>query len=364
MRILLPIDNVGGGGIARFAAGLARALPEHLDRWDLLIIRGSPPTGLTGANVEVVAGDMSVRHPLKRVVQQQLALVDAARQADLVHMTDYRAPHLISVPFVVTVHDVSFLDHPEWYPPHVAIYKRAMLWASLRKGPSAVVCDSGHSRDRLLAHHPGIPCRSVVRVIRPGLDAPGDVASDAFPTSNAGSAGYFLTVSAIEPRKNHLGLLEAFRQARRDGLALRWKVAGTPQYRGAHIVDVLRRAEGVDVLGRVSEADLESLYRNAAFVALPSFEEGFGYPPLEAMDRGVATVCSTGSALDETVAGAALQVPSGATVQWAAALLRLERDAGLRARLVEAGRKRARQFHWSVPARSYVELFREILPDV
>ncbi|HEV2068746.1 MAG TPA: glycosyltransferase family 1 protein [Acidimicrobiales bacterium] len=364
MRILLPLDNVGGGGIARFAAGLARALPEHLDAGDFLIVSGSPPSRLAGANVEVIPGDMSVRHPVRRVVQQQSALVAAARQADLVHMTDYRAPQLVSVPFVLTVHDVSFLDHPEWYPTHVAVYKRAMLWASLRKGPSAVVCVSGHSRDRLLAHHPGIHRRSLVRVIRSGLDAPGEVAPGAYSASTAGTAGYFLTVSAIEPRKNHLGLLDAFCLARREGFALRWKVAGAAQYGAGPIVDALREAEGVDVLSRVSEAELEHLYRNAAFVALPSFEEGFGYPPLEAMDRGIATICSTGSAFDETVAGAALQVPSGSTAQWASALLRLERDAGLRARVVEAGRERARQFRWGTAARSYVELFREILPDV
>ena len=138
-------------------------------------------------------------------------------------------------------------------------------------------------------------------MIYPGLAAgPGE------PAADEDREPYFLTLATFEPRKNHLGLLRALRLARERGLSLRWKVAGIEGYGSREILSRLRREEGVDVLGRVSNANRERLYRGARFFAFPSHAEGFGFPPLEAMARGVPTICATGTAMDETVGAAAL----------------------------------------------------------
>jgi glycosyltransferase involved in cell wall biosynthesis len=372
VRILLPLDNPGGGGIARVGQELARALSRALPLEDQLLVLGDSRGLEQRPNVRVIepagAGDGRVR----RVLRDQLRVYRAGRLVDLVHMADAKAPILSSKPFILTVHDLFFLDEPEWFPTSVATYKRGLLNLSLRRGPKAIVCVSEHTRERLRVHHPAAFSRCPVVVINPGLEWPvaqpargvdggATGGGDSADTGGVGpSDGYFLTVSAIEPRKNHLGLLAAFRGARQAGLKLRWKVVGRPQYAAGEALAALRAGEGVDLVGRVSEPELERLYREARFVATPSFAEGFGYPPLEAMARGVPVVCSTGSALDETVGDAAIRVSPRDEQGWIDALRALEGDGELRARLIAAGLENARRFTWEKSAAAHLELFADV----
>jgi alpha-1,3-rhamnosyl/mannosyltransferase len=354
MRILLPLDNPGGGGIARVGRDLAVGLSHRLPGDDRLVVLGAVEglRAVPGTLTILPAG--SARGRVGRVMGDQLRVRRAAREADLVHMPDAKAPLLTARPFTLTIHDLFFLDHPEWFPRSVTAYKRAMLAASLARRPRAVVCVSGYTRERLLAHHPRVGDRCPVEVINPGL-----FRSPTMPAPSPGGQ-YLLTVSAIEPRKNHLGLLAAFRAARRRGLDLTWKIVGRPQYDSEPIMGALQASEGVEVVGRVSEPQLERLYRGARFVATPSLAEGFGYPPLEAMARGVPVVCSSGSALDETVGDAALRIDATDQDGWAGALLALNEDEDLRQRLIAAGLRNAERFSWEGSADAHLALFHRV----
>ncbi len=120
------------------------------------------------------------------------------------------------------------------------------------------------------------------------------------------------------------------------------------------IIAALRTEPAVDVLGHVPVDELDALYRGAKFLAMPSHAEGFGFPPLEAMARGIATVCSAGSALDETVGDAAIRVAAGDREGWAEALRDLGSDATERRRLRELGLRRAAHFRLEEAALAYV----------
>ena len=124
------------------------------------------------------------------------------------------------------------------------------------------------------------------------------------------------------------------------------------------IVAALRTEPAVDVLGHVPNDELDRLYRGAKFLAMPSHAEGFGFPPLEAMARGVPTVCSAGSALDETVGDAAVRVDADDRDGWTEALRRLASDAMERARRRELGLRRAGHFRLEEAARAYVAAYR------
>jgi glycosyltransferase involved in cell wall biosynthesis len=165
-------------------------------------------------------------------------------------------------------------------------------------------------------------------------------------------------VSLIEPRKNHLALLDAFTLARRRGLELRWKVAGAVGRCADEIISKLHADDAVDVLGHVPAAELDRLYRGATFLAVPSHAEGFGFPPLEAMARGIPTICSAGSALDETVGDAAIRVAADDRQGWADALLHLASDGTERRRLREVGLFRAGEFRLEDAANAYVDVYR------
>lgn len=337
MRILLPLTQDRRGGIGRVALTLARALPAALSPEDRLLVLSSSPRG--GA---------------QRLLREQVQLPRMAARADLVHLPDHRPVLGSRTPFVITVHDVAFADHPDWYPRRILAYKWAMLRAALAKRPAAIVTVSEWCMERL-CEVVSLPEGTVRRVINPGVE-PVEHAPAAAPDGEP----YFLTVSALEPRKNHLGMLEAFRRARAAGLRLRWKVVGRPLYRGEEIAAGLAATPGVDVLGSVPRRQLDELFAGAAFVATPSWEEGFGYPPLEAMMRGVPALCSTGSALDESVGDAALRADPRDADAWAQALVRMQDDDELRAALTARGRERLTRFEPAAAARAHVELFHEL----
>jgi glycosyltransferase involved in cell wall biosynthesis len=354
LRILLPTHyRLHGGGIARVVEGLEQSLPGVLGPDDELVALPTP----TGHRAEALAGIGGVRGASARLAYEQLTLPRAARGADTVHLCDARPILASRRPFVVQVHDVAYLDHPEWFSSASSRYKALMLRAVVACRPAAVVCDSSFTRERLLHHHPGLGRRAIVAVIHPGLTRP---AGPATPP-DAGESPYFLTVSTIEPRKNHLGLLAAFRAARARGLDLRWKVAGLAGHRSDEILPALRAADGVDVLGWVSPERLERLWAGARLTAVPSFVEGFGYPPLEAMARGVPVLYGTGSAMDETLADAAIGLPADDVGAWTDALLRLAGDEAERERLIALGRGRIERFTWGRAAAAVRDLHHSVL---
>jgi alpha-1,3-rhamnosyl/mannosyltransferase len=333
MRIGLPVHLRSVRGIGTVVRGLEAALPDALALDDELVL---------------VGGD---RSRLTRPFYEQLVLPLEVRGVDLVHLCDHRPLLASRRPFIVTVHDLFFLDHPEWLPRSVVAYKTAMFRRLVSKRPRRFVCVSEYTRNRLLEHVPSLAQTSVEVVHsgvakRPPMDVP--------PASER----FVLTVGAIEPRKNQLTLLAAFQQARRRGFGLRWKVVGPAVDRSRTIIERLRVADGVDYLGAVSASELEQLYAQAEIFAVASHAEGFGFPPLEAMARGVPTICSTGSALDETTDGAAIRVDPSDVDGWADALLRLEYDVAGRERLRSLGRARAAVFSLEAMAAAYVRCYR------
>jgi alpha-1,3-rhamnosyl/mannosyltransferase len=351
MKVLLPTHQLAAAGIGTFIEGLSTSLSAAIGDEDELLLVGERPEGLDGGNVRCVTGPRLARARLGRLLYEQVGIGRATRGVDVVHLPNPHALVLNSAPFVVTVHDVFFLDRPEWYPRSFVVFKRAMLDAALSRAPRAIACVSDFSRRALLEHYPDHAAETCV--VYPGLAlAPGT------PADDAEREPYFLTLATFEPRKNHLGLLEAFKLARSRGLRLRWKVAGIEGYGSRRLLAALRREEGVDVLGHVSNAQRERLYRRALFFAFASHAEGFGFPPLEAMARGVPTICATGTAMDETVADAALRVAPDDVDGWAAALGRLADDDGERARLRELGLARSAEFSWRRTAEEYVRLYR------
>ncbi len=351
MRILFSVHQGASGGIGTNARGLVASIPSALAPDDELVIVGQRLQGAEDRQLHDSSRSRWLSPRLSKLGYEQLYMPLIARGADVVHLSDYRHPLLSRQRFLLTVHDVFCLDHPEWYPAVTVRYRRAMLRAAMRKHPSAIVCVSNYTRERLLEHHPEAKSSHIV-VIHPGLERID--ATDAEQEREP----YFLTVSLIEPRKNHLALLDAFKLARRRGLDLRWTVAGALGRGADEIIDKLRAEPTVDVLGHVPAAKLDRLYRAATFLAVPSHAEGFGFPPLEAMARGIPTVCSVGSALDETVGDAAARVAADDREGWADALLRLASDDVERGRLREVGLRRAAGFRLDDAASAYVAVYR------
>jgi glycosyltransferase involved in cell wall biosynthesis len=356
MRILLAAHRNEAPGIATVMRGLSRSLPLALDPSDELTVIGDRPVSQTNGSAQVhwQRKPPGLDGRYGRFAYEQLAIPTLARPMDIVHMGDCRPLLLSHRPYVITVHDLFFLDVPAWLPPAVRQFKTRMLKAAMTRRPAAVICVSEYTRSRLFAHVPSTRDLDV-RVIYPGIEEP--AAADPWTPTEP----YFLTLSEINPRKNLLTLLRAFQLARSRGLKLRWKLAGPPGFRSKSLVEALRSVEGVDVLGHVSEGMREALYRNATFMAFPSHAEGFGLPPLEAMARRVPIICSLGTAMDETLGEAALRAAPEDMAAWTDGLLRLAAEDGLRKELVEAGLQQVKRFSVQNMAAAHAQVYHSVM---
>jgi glycosyltransferase involved in cell wall biosynthesis len=249
-----------------------------------------------------------------------------------------------SVPYVLTVHDLSFEQRPGDYTAYERLWHRAGRLGRLGRGAARVVAVSGPTRDAVIERW-GVSGERVT-VVHPGAGAVGERA-DVGPAEGrpSASARYLLFVGALEPRKAPELLAGAYARARARGLDAELWVAG-----GGRLAGRLRDRPGVRLLGPVDGPRLDALYRDALAVVLPSWIEGFGLPPLEGLARGVPAVVAEAPVYDETLGAGALRFPPGDAEALADALLRVADDAALRATLVEAGRRAMAPLTWAATA--------------
>src|SRR5207248_8476795 len=173
-----------------------------------------------------------------------------------------------------------------------------------------------------------------------------------------------LGVGTLEPRKNHIGLIKAFYQAQKKkrGPAM-LALAGAKGWlyeETQRLVEELKLEKKVRFLGRVSDLELVTLYSLADVFAFPSFVEGFGVPPLEAMACGAPVITSNTSSLPEIVGDAALLIDPHNTGELSAAIMRILQDKSLQEELRQKGYERAKQFTWQASARKMLSIYQKL----
>ncbi|MDD5555676.1 MAG: glycosyltransferase family 1 protein [bacterium] len=281
-----------------------------------------------------------------------------AGRCDLYHFPNFIIHPLRRGAAVVTVHDLSFARFPEYADPrNLARLSRRFRYTLDRA--DAVITVSAFSKAELMALY-GVP-EERITVIHNGI--PGEAPAGPAPID----PGYFLFVGTIEPRKNFGTLLDAWRIVRdRGGEAARRRlvVAGGAGWRCPPAREQLRSRglEGaVDVLDYVPQAELPALYAGAAALVFPSFYEGFGLPPLEAMRLGVPVIASAIPAVEEVAGDAAVLCDPRDPEAFAGAMERLCADEGLGRGLAARGIERARLFTGGRMARETLALYRKLL---
>lgn len=223
-----------------------------------------------------------------------------------------------SVPYVLTVHDLSWLERPEDFTAYERLWHRVGRLDRLARGARAVVVDAFATRDAIVERW-GLS-EERVHVVHPGVPH-----HPPAPPPAGLPQRYVLAVGALEPRKAPDVLLAAWRRARAQGLDAELVFAGN-----GRLADGLRE-DGVHVLGSV--AQLGGLYAGAVALAMPSRLEGFGFPPLEAALAGTPSVVSDLPVLRETLgADGAHFVPVDDVEALADALLNVDPAVATRAR--------------------------------
>ncbi len=178
---------------------------------------------------------------------------------------------------------------------------------------------------------------------------------------------FFLFLGALEPRKNVLGLVRAMGELYATGdTRADLVIAGAPGWSNQDVGEEVKRlglSDHVRFAGYIAPSDLPALYGAATGFVYPSFFEGFGLPPLEAMVCGTPVVCSNTSSMPEVMGDAALLIDPHSASDLAGALRRLLDDDMLRARLREAGIARAALYSWQRTARETIDVYKEAVTE-
>lgn len=271
-----------------------------------------------------------------------------AAEADVYHCPTLRAPLTRGKPpLVVTVHDLVPVLFPETMSTWSGLYTRATLRSVIKSADIIVAVSQTTANDlnRLLHISP-----DRIRVVWSGVDEiflrQEGTAPLPIPTP------YVLFVGTPEPRKNLPRLVEAMKVLRKHGLEQRLVIAG-----GGGWGKVALDSRDVHVLGRVSDAELASLYTHASCLALPSLYEGFGLTAVEAMAVGTPVVASSAGSLPEITGSAAVLVDPYDVGAIAAGLERAIRE---RDSLIIRGQERATQFRWERTAGMMTEVYKEV----
>jgi glycosyltransferase involved in cell wall biosynthesis len=285
---------------------------------------------------------------------------------DLLHV-QYTSPLACPVPLVVSVHDVSYLEHPQYFTRFRSNQLRFTVKRTV-EAAARILTPSEFSRRAILRHYK-LDERKVVVV-------PNAVSSSFRPVERESAAAvveekfgisgpFVLTVGDLQPRKNHLGLLHAFEETLRQHphLPHRLVFVGKETWYSKELHRAVQRssvAGRVDFTGFVEDPDLLQFYGACDLFVFPSFYEGFGLPILEAMACGRAVACSSATAMPEVANAAGILFDPYSVPEMARAIGDVLLDEEMRFRLERLGTNRAASFTWERAAQRTLDVYYEV----
>ena len=340
-------------GVGRYARELARnlALQGAAVKPYAVALRGSPRGSLEGPIARWRVPARLAQSSWRRFDRPSLRLL--VGRVDVVHATNFVLPALAGLPGVVTVHDLSF-ERDDTFPGGERL--RDLVPWSLARARRVLVPTEAIGAE--LSERYGFD-RSRVVITPEGVSP---VFFGALPLADAALRAmgirrpFAVAVATIEPRKNLIRLMEAWRALDRDLPDWTLVLAG-PRGWGPR----LPRTERVVTLGWVGDETLPGLLAAADVFCYPSLYEGFGLPPLEAMAAGVPCLVGRYSAAEEVLGDAALVVEATDVNAIARGLATLAVDDELRRRLAMSGRARASGYTWERTAAATLAAYRQAI---
>ena len=269
---------------------------------------------------------------------------------DVVHGTNFVVPPTRRAGSVVSVHDLTPLHHPELCNEATLAYP-TLIRNAVRRG-SWVHTDSSYVAAEVVEAFAADPAK--VRVVEPGIPplpnvAPEEARRMVRALLPSGVSDYILAIGTAEPRKDLPGLVRAFDQLAADHPALGLVLAGPPGWGETALTAAIDRAHAASRVLRTGWVDvgvLSALLKGSSVLAYPSFYEGFGFPPLQAMAAGIPVVATRAGSLPEILADGATLVEAGDPEALAGALDQVLSDDLRRQELIRRGAARAAFFSW------------------
>jgi glycosyltransferase involved in cell wall biosynthesis len=365
MKIAFDLRRIGNPGIGRYMKCLAESITTQAPEHEYLLIL--PPEGerlIHAPNAE----KLSTRIKYYSFREQfELPRILSRCKVDLLHSPHFLLPLVRPCPAVATIHDVIYMACPQDLPSRAGrLYYRIMMNACSRMA-TRIITDSEHSRNEIVRYVHADPekIEVIYPAVDPGFSSSASAAEIAAVRSRFGiDREYVLCVGIYKPRKNHAGLLRAFKTLLESGGRAQLVIVG-PMGKGEPLVRrvaaELGVAEHVIFTGFVNDADLRALYSGARVYACPSLYEGFGFTVLEAMACGTPVACSSATSLPEVGGKAALYFDPCNPEEMAHQLLLVFTDDAVRNALIAKGRRNLLRFNWEETARRTLAVYHQVL---
>lgn len=368
MRIGIDARN-DGTGVGRYTFSLIRELAriDGQNEYVLFLRRQRFATFASPApNFRAVEADVPWFTVREQLVLPRLV---ARERLDLVHYPHLTVPLLETTPFVVTVHDLNYLDAPSIFGQDgpASSVRRGLLTAgyrvTLRKVRRArrLIAVSEATRDAVVSTLRVDPEK--VAVTYEAADLPEAQGDGSVLERNGIVDPFFLYVGSAYPYKNLPRLLNAFALFLERGTGgFQLVLAGDHEQFAPALEEQARRlgvAGRVVFPGAVSDAELATLYDTALAYVFVSVGEGFGLPALEAMTAGLPVVAAHAGSLPEICGDAAEYCDPHDTESIASTLTRIAADGELRRQLTALGRRRITEFSWTKTAQQTLSVYED-----
>lgn len=379
MRIAVDVRRIRDFGIGTYIRNLLRALHQIECPYEFLLIGAPSDQRLVREHAPSFEFVAHATSDLNRIDHFSLPRLIRNLDVDLTHVPLARVPMLISLPYVVTVHDMSRILFDE-SPPWLHALRRFRFTRTLQRAACVISVSASTKRD--VTNFTGIDVDRV-RVIHNAPDPvffqPGSQPSELERRDRERrrileryqiTYPFLLYAGHIRKQKNIPRMIEAFAVARQELVnthpyqSLRLIIIGEDIYKHPEVRRAMihsRVEHCVRFLGFVPFDTLRVFYELATAFVFPSLYEGFGLPPLEAMAAGTPVISSDVYSLPEVVQDAAMIVNPENVFDISRGICEVLRDSDLRKTLVERGRTRASEFSWLKAARETVEVYDEVL---
>lgn len=360
-------------GVGVYTLELARAMADLCPGDDLEVVSPDPYvfTLPTKADSNGWPANLSFVHARARLLDRcwwsvGLPRYLARRPVDLFHGTNFELPFWLRPrrPTVVTVHDLSWLLHPDTHEDR-PVHRAQRRFPGMARSATRIITPTETVRRELCAHLRIAP-EKVVAIPEAARQPFTPMAPEEAQATKAGLGigdNFLLYVGTIEPRKDLKTLVRAFEEvAQSQRPTLQLVITGR---RGWLIDELLARIQTSSIANRIiltgylSDEEIRALYSTCRAFIYPSIYEGFGLPPLEAMACGAPVITTRTPSIVEVCGDAALLVEPQSTNELAVAIAHLVDDENARRNYSNSGRRRSAQFSWKQTARATRELYVE-----
>ncbi len=291
----------------------------------------------------------------------------ACYKLDLMHFPHFNVPILYFRKFVITIHDLILLHFPTkrastlaplWYQFKFLAYKLVIYCAVMRS--QKIIAVSQFTKNDILTQYPSAKNKLVVtyeaceKTLLKNLQAPEQILEKYGIIKP-----YLLYVGNAYPHKNLEELIAAFLIVSEKIADLKLVLVGKEDYFYGRIKAQVKKEKIASVIfpGFARDEDLSAIYKQALLYVFPSRYEGFGLPPLEAMDAGVPVVCSDSTCLPEILGDSAFFFKAKEQSAMAEAILKVAEDEKLRKELIAKGHAQVKKYSWEKMAKETLGIY-------